>query len=68
MRLLRSEDEVDGGSGVLLGIEELQQLARAWYGDRLDPDWRPRSRGDSQRLLADLGLDGAFWELPGSAR
>jgi hypothetical protein len=65
MRLLRSEDEAEGASGALMGMESLQQLARAWYGDRLDVDWRPRTRDESQRLLAGLGLDGPFWELPG---
>ena len=62
MRLLRSEDEA--GDGVVIGVRRLHELARVWYGDRLDPDWRPRPRDESQRLLADVGLDGPFWELP----
>ena len=64
MRLLRSEGEIEGG-GEVLGLRQLEALARAWYGDRLDPDWRPRTRDESQRLLADVGLVGEFWELPG---
>jgi hypothetical protein len=63
MVLLRSEGEIPE-SGETLSANELWDLAREWYGDRLDPDWRPRSRDESQRLLADLGLEGAFWELP----
>jgi hypothetical protein len=63
MRLLRSEGELDG-EGEVLGVQQLQSLAIAWYGDRMDPDWRPRTRDESQRLLADIGLDGSFWELP----
>jgi hypothetical protein len=62
MRLVRSADEVDGGA--VLDLEQLWELAQVWYGDRLDPDWRPRTRDESQRLLADVGLDGEFWELP----
>jgi hypothetical protein len=63
MTLLRSEDEVPDG-GAVVAIGRLNDLARAWYGDRLDADWRPRSRDESQQLLADVGLDGEFWELP----
>jgi hypothetical protein len=62
MRLVRSADEVDGGT--LMDVQELWELAVLWYGDRLDPEWRPRTRDESQRLLADVGLDDEFWELP----
>ena len=47
-----------------MGLRQLEPLAAAWYGDRLDPDWRPRTRDESQRLLAAAGLTGPFWELP----
>jgi hypothetical protein len=46
-----------------MSVQQLWALARAWYGDRLDPEWRPRTRDDSQRLLADVGLGGEFWQL-----
>ena len=62
MRLVRSADEVDGGE--LMDTQQLWALANVWYGDRLDPEWTPRTRDESQRLLADVGLDGEFWELP----
>jgi len=62
MRLVRSADEVSGGA--LVELEQLWALARAWYGDRLDPDWRPRTRDESQAVLAAVGLEGEFWELP----
>ena len=62
MRLVRSADEADGGA--LIGVQQLWELANVWYGDRLDPDWKPRTRDESQRLLADVGLDDPFWELP----
>jgi hypothetical protein len=62
MRLVRSADEVDGGE--LMDTQQLWVLANVWYGDRLDPDWTPRTRDESQRLLADVGLVSEFWELP----
>jgi len=62
MRLFRSGEEPTTGATVDLGT--LQRLAERWYGDRLDPDWRPRTRDQSQAILAEVGLTGEFWELP----
>jgi hypothetical protein len=39
------------------------ELAVAWWGDRLDPDWRRRSRDESQAILDGVGLTGEFWRL-----
>ena len=61
MRLLRSEEVSEGA---LVELPKLLRLARRWYGDRLDPDWRPRTRDQSQAILRDVGLTGEFWELP----
>jgi hypothetical protein len=61
MLLLRSE-EPDRGEHV--SAPTLLALARAWYGDRLNADWRPRTAAESQRILDDLGLQGEFWKLP----
>ena len=44
-------------------LRTLAALARDWYGDRLDPAWRPRSAEESQRILGAHGLTGAFWRL-----
>jgi len=62
MRLLRSE-EVPAGEGAGVPPAQLDALARRWYGDRLDPGWRPRSAEASQAILADAGLTGGFWAL-----
>ena len=42
----------------------LWRLASAWYGDRLEPNWRPRTRDESQAILSGVGLTGPFWQLP----
>jgi hypothetical protein len=63
MRLLRSEDSARDG-GAVLELPQLFDLARAWYGSRLDPDWQPRTRDEAQRVLASVGLVGPFWQLP----
>jgi hypothetical protein len=61
MRLLRSGSEVTEGE--LVSLDTLQELARRWYGDRLSPDWRPRTVEASQAILDGVGLTGEFWRL-----
>ena len=73
MRLFRSEEEIDRWCeqhdrerGAVLTLGRLAALGRAWYGDRLDPGWRPRSAAESQAVLAATGLTGEFWRLTGA--
>jgi hypothetical protein len=44
-------------------VATLAALARDWYGDRLDPAWRPRPVEASQAILERHGLTGRFWQL-----
>jgi hypothetical protein len=39
------------------------RLAEQWYGDRLTPDWQPRTPRSSQAILDEVGLRGPFWRL-----
>jgi aryl-alcohol dehydrogenase-like predicted oxidoreductase len=69
MRLLRSEEHVDRWlagrpPGATITATKLGELAHAWWGDRLAPDWRPHTREQNQAILDRLGLTGAFWRLP----
>jgi hypothetical protein len=50
-------------AGVTLSTPVLNELARRWWWTRLDPGWRPRSQGESQAILDELGLTGPFWSL-----
>ena len=70
MNLFRSEEhvarwlEANGyESGATLSANEICGLAEAWWSDRLAPDWRPRTAGQSQDILESLGLRGEFWRL-----
>jgi hypothetical protein len=70
MLLFRSEDEIEAwcaehhrARGGTVEIGTLYELARGWYGDRLDPGWRPRTTEQSQALLTSAGLTGEFWQL-----
>jgi len=68
MLLFRSEDHVQDwlqgrDPGATIPIAKLAQLAEAWWGDRLAPDWRPHTREQNQAILDRLGLTGQFWRL-----
>ena len=70
MNLFRSEEHVahwlDAGGrkpGATISSEKLAELAHAWWGDRLSPEWRPRTRDESQAILDRLGLTSEFWQL-----
>jgi hypothetical protein len=68
MRLFRSGEHVDRWlagrpAGATIPVEQLAQLAFAWWRDRLSPDWRPRTRDESQAILDGVGLTGDFWRL-----
>jgi len=64
MLLFRSQEHVaDRSQGAILPLRRLERLAAAWYGDRLDPGWRPRTRDESQAVLERAGLTGEFWRL-----
>ena len=69
MNLFRSEEHLArwlGGRtpGAMIPAQLLCDLAQAWWATRLQPDWRPRSRDESQAILDGLGLTGPFWALP----
>jgi hypothetical protein len=70
MNLFRSEEHVarwlDASGrepGATISSVKLAELAHAWWGDRLSPEWRPRTRDESQAILDRLGLTGEFWQL-----
>ena len=69
MNLFRSEEHVERWlagrpAGASMPLAVLRELAEAWYGDRLSPGWRPRTREQNQEILEGLGLIGEFWQLP----
>ena len=70
MQLFRSEEDIaewSAGTGVPVGArfppEQLWALAKRWYDDRFDIDWRRRSVAERQAILDEVGLIGDFWRL-----
>ena len=43
--------------------EQGWQLARAWYSEKLSPDWRRKTLEESEAMLAGIGLTEPFWSL-----
>jgi len=69
MNLFRSEEHIAdwlGGRepGATISVVKLSELAHAWWGDRVSPDWIPHTRRQNQAILDHLGLVGDFWQLP----
>jgi len=70
MLLFRSEEHVarwNEGRGTPAGATFSPQdgwsLARAWFGDRLSPEWRRKSPEEAKAIFDSIGLTGAFWNL-----
>jgi hypothetical protein len=69
MNLFRSEGHVRTWlemrgyeDGQVIGVGQLSDLAHAFYGNRLAPDWRPRTLEETQAILDSVGLTGPFWK------
>jgi hypothetical protein len=68
MNLFRSDGHIKRWlgrrqAGATLTVAKLSELAHAWWGDRLAPDWQPHTREHNQAILDRLGLTGDFWRL-----
>jgi hypothetical protein len=69
MLLFRSEDHVtrwaevrQTGIGATFTPQQGWQLATAWFGDRLSPDWRRRTPEEARTIFEGIGLTGPFWD------
>ena len=69
MNLFRSEEHIERwlaerDPGATIAVTKLNELAHAWWNDRLAPDWQPHTREQNQVILDRVGLTGDFWRLP----
>ena len=49
--------------GAVLSLDQTWELAKLWYADRLDPEWRRRTPAEATAAFALIGLTGDFWKL-----
>ena len=48
--------------GEVMRLDALWELAKAWYENRLSPDYRGRTTADVQAIFARFGLTSPFWQ------
>jgi len=67
MRLFRSEEHArrwqQTADADVLTLDQAAGLARAWYVNKLAPEWRRHTVAEAEALFAQLGLDRDFWRL-----
>ncbi len=70
MLLFRSEEHIarwraarDLPAGGTMTPAQCWELARAWYGTKLQPDWRRATLEEAEALFARIGLTAPFWSL-----
>jgi hypothetical protein len=68
MNFFRSEEHITGWlagreAGATISAKKLSDLAHAWWGDRVAPNWQPHTREQNQAILTQLELTGPFWQL-----
>ena len=44
-------------------MEQGWLLSRAWYRDRLSPEWKRKTAEEFEEIVGGLGLSGPFWRM-----
>ncbi|HWU38035.1 MAG TPA: hypothetical protein VN203_10350 [Candidatus Acidoferrum sp.] len=44
-------------------MEKTWTLAKAWYYNRMDPNYRGRSAAEAREIFREVGLSSGFWFL-----
>jgi hypothetical protein len=70
MLFFRSEEHLNAwlaangkSRGYVMSLEQTWRLSKAWYVDRRDPSWHPRTPSEAQTVLDSVGLTDDFWRL-----
>jgi len=50
--------------GEVIPLNQLWQLAKAWYSpDRREPEWRRKTVDEIEALFTEIGFTSPFWRL-----
>ncbi len=50
-------------AGELLTLEQVGELSKLWYQDRLSSDFKGRSTAEAHQIFEKLGLNTDFWRF-----
>jgi hypothetical protein len=54
-------------AGELLPVEQVWQLSKLWYRDRLSPEFTGRTIAEAHSIFERLGLQSQFWRFDASS-
>lgn len=70
MLLFRSEDDIehwcaasDEPRGDAVPLRQVWELSKAWYGNRMAPDFRGRTPQQVAEVFSSVGLASEFWRV-----
>jgi len=70
MLLFRSEAKIDDWCaatgephGEAVPLRQVWELSKAWYGNRMAPDFRGRTFEQAIAVFRSVGLDSEFWRV-----
>ena len=49
-------------AGELLPVEQVWELSKLWYRDRLSPEFKGRTIAEARQIFDRLGLRSPFWQ------
>jgi ribosomal protein L10 len=50
-------------AGELLTVEQVWELSKLWYRDRLSPEFTGRTTAEAHQIFEKLGLKTDFWRF-----
>lgn len=70
MLVFRDENEIDAWckqhnkpKGEVLPITQVWELAKVWYGNYLDPNFKRKTKEVAENIFESVGLTSTFWKL-----
>lgn len=70
MLLFRDEEEIANWCeksgeprGEWLTLQQIWELSKLWYGNRMKPDYRGRSKEEVEAIFEQIGAISDFWKF-----
>lgn len=70
MLLFRDEQAIDTWCastnephGAIVPLQQVWDLSKIWYGNRMSPDYRGRTKDEAEAVFMQAGLTSNFWKF-----